>query len=73
MPGRSGSRSGKSEGGGLRRRRRITAEKLRELEEMVPGCREMDVATVLRNTYDYIAFLEIQVRMLKALSSLHGL
>lgn len=73
--GRSRSRSTRSTGGGagLRKRRRITEEKLRELEEMVPGCHEMDVETVLRNTYDYIAFLEIQVKILKALSNLHGL
>ncbi|CAA7398663.1 unnamed protein product [Spirodela intermedia] len=60
---------------GRRRRAAIRSSvhrKLRVLERIVPGCREAEMADLLRRTAEYISLLEVQVSVLKSFADLYG-
>ncbi|MQM08467.1 hypothetical protein Taro_041320 [Colocasia esculenta] len=50
----------------------LLRNKLRVLEEIVPGSRDLDAEALLRRTADYIALLELRVSVLRGLSNLYG-
>nr|DAD45557.1 TPA_asm: hypothetical protein HUJ06_003787 [Nelumbo nucifera] len=47
--------------------------KLKKLESIVPGCKELDVDALFRETLNYILVLEFQVSVLTSLHNLYGL
>ncbi|CAA7408142.1 unnamed protein product [Spirodela intermedia] len=57
----------------LVRRRRTGAgpvqSKLKMLEELVPGCADQDVETLLARTADYITLLELHASLLESLQT----
>ncbi|KAK1274877.1 hypothetical protein QJS04_geneDACA003930 [Acorus gramineus] len=50
----------------------MVPKKLMKLRKIVPECEEADVDLLIRRTAEYIALLELQVGVLKGLSSLYG-
>jgi hypothetical protein len=49
-------------------RERTVKERLKKLGRIVPGCRKLPAATLLEETADYVAALELQVRTMRALA-----
>ncbi|KAL0013415.1 hypothetical protein SO802_000484 [Lithocarpus litseifolius] len=46
--------------------------KLRQLQNIIPGCNEMDLETLFPRIANYILSLQVRVNILKDISTLYG-
>lgn len=50
----------------------MVTRKLKKLKKIIPGCQEVELEELLQRTAEYIAFLELQVIILRRISNLQG-